>query len=192
MEDLFGEFDATGVAAAIRAGTVAAREVVEQALRLIEERDPVVNAIVENRGDAALDEVAAGLPGGALTGVPFVVKDLRVSVAGMLNANGSRLFAGRRAEIDSELVARYRRAGLVIVATTRTPEFGLNASTEPVMGGAVRNPYRLSHSAGGSSGGTAAAVATGMVPAGHGNDGGGSLRIPASACGLVGLKPTRG
>jgi amidase len=192
MEDLLGDLDAIGVAAAIGAGTVSAREVVEHALRLIDERNALVNAVAETRSEAALAEVDAGLPDGPLTGVPFVVKDLRVGVAGMVNANGSRLLAGRRAEHDSEIVARYRRAGLVVVATTRTPEFGLSPSTEPTLGGAVRNPHRLSRSAGGSSGGTAAAVVSGMVPAGHGNDGGGSIRIPASACGLVGLKPTRG
>ena len=110
----------------------------------------------------------------------------------MVNANGSRLFADRVAPVDSEIIVRYRRAGLVIVATTKTPEFGLNASTEPVYGGPVHNPHGLRHSAGGSSGGSAAAVASGMVPLGHASDGGGSIRIPASACALVGLKPTRG
>ena len=115
-----------------------------------------------------------------------------MDVAGQPITNGSRLFAGVIAERDSEIVARYRRAGVVIIGTTNTPEFGRNASTEPSLYGPTRNPHRLTHLAGGSSGGTAAAVAVGIVPAGHGNDGGGSIRIPASACGLVGLKPSRG
>src|SRR3954466_13808166 len=151
--------DAIAVAAAIRAGEVSAQEVAEASLRAMEERTPVINAVAETRADEALAEVEAGLPAGPLTGVPFVIKDLKQTVAGMVNANGSRLFANRVANEDSELVARYRQAGLVIVATTRTPEFGLNASTEPVLGGPVRNPYCLSRSSGGSSGGTAAAVA---------------------------------
>lgn len=192
MTDSLDSVDATALAHMIRAGDVSAIEVVHGALERIAERDPALGAIVEVRADAALRDVAAGLPDGPLTGVPFVVKDLGATVAGMRNENGSRLYAGHVATADSELVARYRRAGLVIVATTKTPEFGDNASTEPVVGGPARNPHRLTHSTGGSSGGTAAAVASGMVPAGHGNDGGGSIRIPASMCALVGLKPTRG
>lgn len=192
MDDLLDERDAIGVAEAIRSGAVTAADVVELALRRIDERNPAVNAVTGVRAEAALAEVAGGLPDGPLTGVPFVVKDLGSDVAGMPTTNGSRLFADRVADADSELVARYRRAGLVIVAKTNVPELGKNASTEPLLHGPTRNPHGLSYSAGGSSGGTAAAVAAGMVPAGHGNDGGGSIRIPASACGLVGLKPTRG
>src|SRR5437773_1737705 len=145
MDDL-GGMDATAVAAAISAGEVSALEVVEASVTAMAQRDPVINAVAQSRAEQALAEVAAGLPDGPLTGVPFVIKDLKQTVAGMINANGSRLFADRVARADSELVARYRRAGLVIIATTRTPEFGLNASTEPALGGAVRNPYRLSHS----------------------------------------------
>jgi len=183
--------DATAVADAVRAGDVSAREVLEATMARLEERNPVVNAVVAVR-DAALDDVDRGLPDGPLTGVPFVVKDLGVDVAGLPITNGSRLFAGVIAERDSEVVARYRGAGVVIIGTTNTPEFGRNASTEPLLYGPSRNPHRLTHSTGGSSGGTAAAVAVGIVPAGHGNDGGGSIRIPASACGLIGLKPSRG
>ena len=152
IDDRLEALDATGLAGAIRAREVSAREVVEHSLNLIDERDPVINAIAETRATAALDEASGVLPDGPLTGVPFVVKDLGAAVAGMVNANGSRLFADRVAPADSELVARYRRSGLVIVATTKTPEFGLNASTEPVLGGPVHNPYGLRHSAGGSSG----------------------------------------
>ena len=177
IDDHLEALDATGLAVAIRARELTAREAVAHALHRIDERDPVIHAIAETRAAAALDEASGVLPDGPLTGVPFVVKDLGATVAGMVNANGSRLFADRVAPIDSEIIVRYRRAGLVIVATTKTPEFGLNASTEPVYGGPVHNPHGLRHSAGGSSGGTAAAVASGMVPLGHASDGGGSIRI---------------
>jgi amidase len=192
LDGLVDGTDATGLAAAVRDGVVSAAEVLEHALARLDERNPGLNAIVNRRDDEARAEVAAGLPDGPFTGVPFVVKDLGVSVGGMPATGGSRLFADLVAARDSELIARYRRAGVVIVGTTNTPELGRNASTEPLLFGPTRNPWRPTHSPGGSSGGTAAAIASGMVPVGHGNDGGGSIRIPASACGLVGLKPTRG
>ncbi|WP_305092900.1 amidase [Prescottella sp. R16] len=192
MEDLFDGRDMTGIADAIRTGEVAAREVVEFALQRLAERNPAVNAVIAERGDEALAEVDAGLPDGPLRGIPFLIKDLHADVAGLPTTNGSRLFAGRIAQRDSELVSRYRRAGLVVVGKTNTPEFGQNASTEPVLFGPTRNPRRLTHGVGGSSGGSAAAVAVGIVPAAHASDGGGSIRIPASANGLVGLKPSRG
>lgn len=183
--------DATAVATAIRAGEVSAVEVVAAALTRLAERNPTINAVVEARADAALAEAAAG-PTGPLAGVPFVVKDLGQAVAGLHTTGGSRLCADLPAAAeDSPLVARYRAAGLIILGMTNTPEFGKNGSTEPRWRGPTRNPHGLDHSAGGSSGGTAAAVAAGIVPAGHGNDGGGSIRIPSSACGLVGLKPSR-
>ncbi|MCU1375067.1 MAG: 6-aminohexanoate hydrolase [Actinomycetia bacterium] len=185
MDELL-DGDATGLAAAIRRGEVSADEVLKHTLARMAERDPAVQAVAEPCPDILRAH------DGPLAGVPFVVKDLGVDVAGMHSRGGSRLFADRVATADSEVVARYRRAGLVVVATTKTPELGRNASTEPVLGGPARNPHRLTHSPGGSSGGTAAAVAAGMVTIGHGNDGGGSIRIPASMCGLVGLKPTRG
>lgn len=191
MDELFDTNDAMGLAAAIARGDATAEEVVRFALDRIEERNPAVNAVVELRAERALAEAAAG-PRGPLAGVPFVVKDLGVDVAGMRSTGGSRLRADIVATEDSTIVQRYKRAGLIVVGTTNVPELGRNGSTEPVLHGPTRNPHLPSHSAGGSSGGTAAAIAAGMVPAGHGNDGGGSLRIPASACGLVGLKPSRG
>ena len=133
-----------------------------------------------------------GLPDGPFAGVPFLVKDLGVEVAGLPATRGSRLFADAIAAHDSPLVARYRQAGLVVLGTTNTPEFGKNASTEPLLHGPTRNPWRTTHSPGGSSGGSAAAVASGMVPVAHGSDGGGSIRIPSSMCGLFGFKPSRG
>ena len=186
MDDLLDGQDMTGVALAIRSGEVAPADVLEATMKRIAERDLSVNAIAE------LCENVPAPADGPLAGVPFGIKDLGVQVAGMHNRDGSRLFADRVSMADSEIVARYRAAGLVIVATTKTPELGKAPTTEPVLGGPARNPYRLTHSPGGSSGGTGAAVAAGMLAAGHGNDGGGSIRIPASMCGLVGLKPTRG
>jgi amidase len=192
MADELDTSDATGLAAAIRTGALSARDAVAASLRRIEERNAVLNAIVAVRdGDEVLADLERHPPTGPLAGVPFVVKDLGAAVAGLPSTSGSRLWAGAVATADSEIVARYRRAGLVPLAMTNTPELGRNASTEPLLFGPTRNPHSLAHSAGGSSGGTAAAVAAGMVPAGHGNDGGGSIRIPASACGLVGLKPSR-
>lgn len=184
--------DATAFAAAIRAGEVTAAEVLEVALARLDERNPAINAVIARRDDAARAEVAAGLPDGPLTGVPFAVKDLGASIAGLPHTDGSRLFASRVAVADSELVRRWRAAGAVPIGTTNSPEHGKNASTEPLLHGPTRNPRRLTHSPGGSSGGSAAAVAAGIVPIAHGNDGGGSIRIPASMCGLIGLKPSRG
>jgi amidase len=186
MDDLLDGSDAIGIAEAIRRGDADSAEVLEQTLKRIAERDATLHAITE------LNERIAPPANGPLRGVPFVVKDLGVQVAGMHNRDGSRLCADRMATADSTLIARYRAAGLVIVATTKTSEFGKAPTTEPVLGGPAHNPHGIGRSPGGSSGGTAAAVASGMVAAGHGNDGGGSIRIPASMCGLVGLKPTRG
>ena len=192
MRALFDETDATGLADAIRRRDVHPREVLEHALARLDERNPVLNAVVARCDDAALAQVDAGLPDAPFAGVPFVVKDLGMTVAGLPATGGSRLFAGVVATRDTELVTRYRRAGFVVIGTTNTPELGRNPSTEPLLHGPTRNPHDLRRSPGGSSGGTAAAVAAGIVPIGHGNDGGGSIRIPASACGLVGLKPSRG
>lgn len=184
--------DAVGTAAAVRNGETDARTVTEQAIARIEQHNPRLNAVIHTRYEAALAEVAAGLPKGPLHGVPVLVKDLGTEVEGLPATGGSRLFADATARRDSELVARYRRAGAVVLGTTNTPELGLNASTEPVLFGPTRNPWSTDRSPGGSSGGSAAAVAAGMVPVAHASDGGGSIRIPAAACGLFGLKPSRG
>ncbi|MEV6162263.1 amidase [Streptomyces sp. NPDC052052] len=184
--------DAVATAAAVRNGDTDVRTVTEEAIARIEQLDPGLNAVVHTRFEAARSEVDAGLPEGPLHGVPMLVKDLGTEVAGLPATGGSRLFAGLTARHDSELVARYRRAGAVVLGTTNTPELGLNASTEPALFGPTRNPWNTGHSPGGSSGGSAAAVAAGMVPVAHASDGGGSIRIPAAACGLFGLKPSRG
>jgi amidase len=184
--------DAIGTAELIRNGELSAREVVEEAIRRIEKHDHALNAVVATRFEEALQEVDRGLPDGPLLGVPILIKDLETDVAGLPRTGGSRLFAEARAARDSEVVARYRRAGLVVLGTTNSPELGKNASTEPLLHGPTHNPWNPAHSTGGSSGGSAAAVAAGMVPVAHGTDGGGSIRIPASMCGLFGLKPSRG
>src|SRR5262249_6944060 len=150
-----------------------------------------VNAVVARLYDDARRAIAAGLPDGPFTGVPFLLKDIGALATGAVTTFGSRMFASFVADYDSELVARYRRSGLVICGKTNTPEFGISPTTEPQLFGPTRNPWNLDYSPGGSSGGAAAAVASSMAPAAHGNDGGGSIRIPASCCGLFGLKPTR-
>jgi amidase len=188
----YDELDGLGLAAAIRNRDVRASEVVEAAIRRIEARDPLVNAVVATRFDAARAEAAAPLADGPFAGVPYLVKSLGADVAGLPTSRGSRLFADAVATTDSLAVARARAAGVVVLGMTNTPELGKNGTTEPVVHGPTHNPHDLSRSAGGSSGGSAAAVASGMVPVAHGNDGGGSIRIPASACGLFGLKPSRG
>ena len=192
IERLLDDHDATAIAAAIRSGEVDAGDVVATSIARAEERNPALNAFVTTRFDRAAAESSSVDREAPFAGVPFVVKDLGAEVAGLPQTRGSRLFADDVSYADSELVRRYRSAGLIILGTTNTPELGLNASTEPALNGPTRNPHGLDHSAGGSSGGTAAAVAAGIVPLGHGNDGGGSIRIPSSACGLFGLKPSRG
>lgn len=184
--------DATALAAAIRDGELTAREAVEASIASIEQHNPAVGAVVATRFDQALAEVDAGLPDGPLRGVPVLIKDLCADVAGLPSTRGSRLFADYVPGHDSELVRRYRAAGMVVLGTTNVPEFGLNASTEGALFGPSRNPRDLTRSTGGSSGGSAAAVATAMVPVASASDGGGSIRIPAAMNGLVGLKPSRG
>lgn len=192
MQELFDERDMTGLAEAISGGEVSAREAVDFALGRIEERNPGVNAIVAARTEEVLAEVEAGLPAGPLHGVPFAIKDLGADVAGLPTTNGSRLFADAVADADSTIVDAYRRAGLAIVGKTNTPEWGQNATTEPALFGPARNPHRTTRSPGGSSGGASAAVSSGILPAAHASDGGGSIRLPSAMTGLVGLKPSRG
>ncbi|WP_067439552.1 amidase [Nocardioides jensenii] len=186
------ETDAVGMAELVRSGEISARELVETSIARIKALNPALNAVISTRFDAALAEVEAGLPEGPLHGVPILIKDLNMEVAGLPATHGSRLFADNVATVDGELVARYKRAGMVVLGTTNSPEFGFNASTEPLLHGPTRNPRDLSRSPGGSSGGSAAAVAAGLVPVAHASDGGGSIRIPASMNGLFGLKPSRG
>jgi amidase len=184
--------DATAQADLVRRGEVTAEELVTGAIARIEKLNPTLNAVVTPMYDMALAQVGAGLPDGPFTGVPYLVKDLGVEIAGVRLTEGSRYLVDHVSAVDSELVVRLRRAGLAIVGKTNTPEFGMVPTVEPELHGPARNPWDTTRTTGGSSGGAAAAVASGMVPFAHGNDAGGSLRFPASCCGLFGFKPTRG
>jgi amidase len=185
--------DATAQSELVRRGELTPVELVDAAIARIEASNPHVNAVVHERFQRAHDE-AANATAGPFCGVPVVVKDHDGPLAGEPYHHGNRLLKeiGYTANCDSYLVAKMKRAGFVVVGKTNTPEFGLLPTTEPAVYGPTRNPWDPQRSAGGSSGGSASAVAAGMVPVGHGGDGGGSLRIPASMCGLFALKPTRG
>ncbi|MER7127916.1 amidase [Streptosporangium saharense] len=191
MDDLF-DLDAVGQAEAVRAGEVSPRELAEAAIARIEAHDGEINAVVHRRFERALTE-ADGLAGDApFLGVPTLVKDLGWSMAGEPYRAGSRALDGVEVTQDGYGLAKLRAAGFVVLGRTNTPEFGTAITTEPRAFGPTRNPHDVRYSPGGSSGGSAAAVASGMVPVAAGGDGGGSIRIPASLCGLVGLKPSRG
>ena len=191
LEDYMAE-DAVGLAALVARGEVTPKELLTAAVTRAEAVNPKINAITVWDLEAAEAQLAEGLPQGPFTGVPFLLKDLFAFLAGTQLTNGSRLFEGFVCPGDNTYVTRCKAAGLVMFGKTNSPEFGLNVTTEPVANGPTRNPWNLAHSPGGSSGGAAAAVAAGIVPMAHGSDGGGSIRIPASSCGLVGLKPSRG
>lgn len=183
--------DAVAQAELVRCGEVSPGELVEWAIERIERLNPVLNAVITPMYEDALAAAAATPPTSSLAGVPYLVKDLIAEIAGVPFSEGSRFLRDNVSRVDSELVRRLRRAGLVIVGKTNTPEFGMVPTCEPVRHGPTRNPWDTTRSTSGSSGGSAAAVAARMVPMAHGNDLGGSLRYPASACGLFGLKPTR-
>jgi len=187
----YADYDALGLGELIAKKQVSPQDVLEAAIARIEAINPKVNAVVQKMYDDGRAALKANLPAGPLAGVPYLMKDLYAWQKGARIGNGSRLYDGFVADHDFTLVERYKAAGLVIIGRTNTPEFGLNAATEPVVNGPTRNPWNTERSAGGSSGGAAAAVAAGMVPAAHGTDGGGSIRIPAANCGLFGLKPSR-
>lgn len=196
LTDELAGLDAIGQAELAKRGDVTALELVEAAIARIERLDPTINAVVTRTFEAARDAaraVASGpLQHAPLAGVPFLLKDLGSTLGGVRQTGGSRALRDNVPAADGELVRRYKRAGLIVLGKTNTPEFGNHSTTEPVLFGPTRNPWALDRTTGGSSGGAAAAVAAGMVPVAHGGDGAGSIRIPASCCGLVGLKPTRG
>ncbi|MGD9530738.1 amidase [Pseudonocardia sp.] len=181
--------DATAQAALVAAGEVSAVELTEGAIERIERLNPLLGAVVTPLYDRAV--AAAAQATGPFAGVPFLLKDLVAEIEGTPFAEGSAYVHGTVSTFTSELVRRLERAGLVILGRTASPEFGMVPACEPVLHGPTRNPWDPDRSTSGSSGGSAAAVASGMVPMAHGNDLGGSLRFPASACGLFGLKPTR-
>lgn len=189
--DEYLSHDALGLAALVRARGVSPAELLDGALSRVQALNPRLNAVV-NLMEADARAAAAAAPPGPFTGVPFLAKDLITFYQGHPTTSGSRLLTGVAPDHDSEMARRVRAAGLVVFGKTNTPEFGLVPFTEPELFGPCRNPWDTGRTPGGSSGGSAAAVAAGIVPMASGGDGGGSIRIPASCCGLFGLKPTRG
>jgi Asp-tRNA(Asn)/Glu-tRNA(Gln) amidotransferase A subunit family amidase len=184
--------DAVGLADLVAKKQVTAGELLDAALARRDAVNPRLNALIRDLEGEARAAIKAGLPAGPLSGVPYPIKDISVHMKGVPTGAGSRLFKDAVAEADSALVASYRKAGLVLFGKTNTPEFGIATVTEPVANGPTLNPWNEGVTPGGSSGGAAAAVSSGIVPAAHGSDGGGSIRTPASCCGLFGLKVSRG
>jgi amidase len=184
--------DATEQAELIRRKQIKPIELVDAVIEQIERLNPTLNAVVTPMYDMAREEAKGALPDGPFTGVPFLLKDLILEVKGVRLTEGSAFLKNYISDYDSELAIRFKNAGLIFTGKTNTCEFGLMTTTEPKLLGPCRNPWNTDKTTGGSSGGSAAAVASGIVPMAHGNDGGGSIRIPASCCGVFGLKPTRG
>lgn len=185
-------YDATGLASLVRKGEVTALELTRLAREAHDQINPLINAVIEFYEDAENIAVKKSDDCGLFEGVPFFRKDIGFTEAGRLQENGSRMFKGCRAKSESYYFGRARDGGLRTLGRTTTPEFGTSGFTESILNGITRNPWDLSRSAGGSSGGAAAAVAAGITPIAHASDGGGSTRHPASWCGLVGMKPSRG
>lgn len=190
MEDV-AFLDATAQAELVHKGEVKPIELVEDAITRVERLNPTINAVITKTYDLAREIAASQLPMGPFTGVPLLLKDIYGFHTGVRQTHGSKSFGDYVPDFDSELVVRHRRAGFIPIGKTNAPEFGISITTEPERYGPTRNPWNTGHSAGGSSGGSGAAVASGMVPIAHANDGGGSTRIPASCCGVFGLKATR-
>ena len=189
----YSSYDGLGLAELVRKGEVTALELLEEAIARVERHNGKINAVVYKFYDKAREGAAARRAGGGpFEGVPFLLKDILGDCEGVPTRFASSYVPSFPSPIDCELVARYKRAGLIPFAKTNAPEFGLPPITEPRLYGPARNPWNTGRTPGGSSGGSAAAVAAGIVPLAHANDGGGSIRIPAASCGLVGLKPTRG
>ncbi|RME09871.1 MAG: amidase [Ardenticatenia bacterium] len=188
----YDQLDALALADLVHRGEITPLELVDAAIERIEARNPAINAVVHTMFERARETAQKPLPEGPFKGVPFLLKDLMSLYAGEPLTYGSRFLKDWRPTIDSELVKRYRAAGVIVLGKTNTPELGLVPYTEPELFGPTRNPWDTSRTPGGSSGGSGAAVAARMVPMAGGGDGGGSIRIPASCCGLFGLKPTRG
>ncbi|HSG08244.1 MAG TPA: amidase, partial [Longimicrobiales bacterium] len=189
--DEYLRHDALGLAGLVRDGHVTAGELLDIALERVRRLNPRLNAVVYLMEEEAREAAASARPG-PFSGVPYLAKDLLSTYRGHPTTGGSRLMVGLAADHDSELAARTRAAGLVVFGKTNLPEWGLIPTTESELFGPCHNPWDERRTPGGSSGGSAAAVASGIVPMASGGDGGGSIRIPASCCGLFGLKPTRG
>ncbi|HEY3137389.1 MAG TPA: amidase [Blastocatellia bacterium] len=188
----YDQYDGLGLAALVAKREVTPLELLNAVRQRLEATNPKINAVAQVFFDKAEAQIKQGLPYGPFKGVPFALKDLGQQLAGTKTTYGSRAFKDNVPDFDSTLVARYKQAGLVIFAKSTTPELGLTTTTESVMFGLTRNPWDLERTSGGSSGGSSALVASRVIPMAHGSDGGGSIRIPASCCGLFGLKPTRG
>lgn len=184
--------DAMGQAELIRRKEISPLELVDAVIENINRLNPILNAVVIPMFDIARKAAQDQIPQGPFQGVPFLLKDLVAEYEGAPYTAGSAFLKGYISKRDTELVRRYKRAGFITIGKTNSPEIGIGPVTQPRLYGPARNPWDTSRTAGGSSGGSAAAVASGLVPVAHANDGGGSIRIPASCCGLVGLKPTRG
>jgi amidase len=191
MGSVLDDLDATDLADLVRSGKLSALELVESAIARAERMEPALSAFATPAFDQAREAARSFVPSGPFCGVPFVVKDLAASCAGLRITEGSRLLGDHVAKRDSELVARFRRAGLIVIGLSTASELGTLPSAETLRFGATKNPWDPTRHTGGSSGGSAALVAAGVVPMAHANDFGGSIRIPAACCGLFGLKPTR-
>lgn len=188
----YDDYDALGLAELVRTNEVSAAELLDEAIACRDRINPEINAVVHDMSDVARNSLKSKLPDGPFSGVPFLLKDLGQVLAGVPMRVGSRYFNDYVPDYTAEIVNRFRDAGFVTFGKTNTPELGLVGTTEPELFGATLNPWDLSRTAGGSSGGAGAAVAAGIVPMAGASDGGGSIRIPASCNGLVGLKPSRG
>src|SRR5512143_3018048 len=190
----YATYDGLGLAELVRKRAVTPSELADAAIARIERHNPKLNAVIYKMYDQAR-ATAARLPASGTAqfcGVPFLLKDILGNYAGVPTTAGCRFMTGIPATRDDTLVVRFKAAGLNVLGKTNAPECGILPTTEPALYGPSYNPWNLAYSTGGSSGGSAAAVAAGIVPLAHANDGGGSIRIPAACCGLVGLKPTRG
>jgi amidase/6-aminohexanoate-cyclic-dimer hydrolase len=190
--DEFDRYDGLGLGELVRSGEVEAEALLDRAVARVEAVNPKINAVVLHHYDEARRQLAQGSPKGPFAGVPFLLKDLGATLAGTVTTEGSRAFSDCVAAGDANITRRAKAAGLTVFGKTASPEFGLTTSTESKLWGATRNPWNLERIAGGSSGGAAAVVAARVLPMAHASDGGGSIRIPASCCGLFGLKPSRG
>ncbi|MEM1110333.1 MAG: amidase [Pseudomonadota bacterium] len=188
----YDQYDGLGLAELVRRGDTSPSELLEEAIERTERVNGTLNAVTLKHYDEARAAIEAGLPEGPFTGVPFLLKDLHLLMQGTETTSGSGMWRGELADYDSTLVSRYKAAGLVTFGKTNSPELGLMPVTEPTRHGPSRNPWDPDRTPGGSSGGASAAVAAGIVPMANASDGGGSIRIPASCTGLVGLKPSRG
>lgn len=188
----YDKHDALGLGALVKQKKVSASELVDEAIARAERINPKINAIIFKAFDTAREAAKKNTNDGPFSGVPMLLKDMRAGAVGMPTRNGSRMMPAIPADHDATLVTRYRAAGLIPLGKTNVPEFGILPVSESKLYGPARNPWNLNHTPGGSSGGSAAAVAAGIVPLAHATDGGGSIRIPASCCGLVGLKVSRG